>query len=204
MKRIKIWMVALLSLTIVGGLLMPAQPAQAATHHTVSWWLAYEKGKYLGPNADTSWGRMTITGFAACGGHYYKIYKITQYPNPTTAGSVDAGSVRAGSVRAGSLGTGPVAPSAADPPATISPSVCPTGMHPDSWWNPFSWNWEHILGIIWNDIVAKCMRGALSGAVGTASTSLATKLIAKVATIKVGPQGYAIAAIAGCTVGLVS
>jgi|BarGraNGADG00212_1021973.scaffolds.fasta_scaffold59174_1 hypothetical protein len=90
---------------------------------------------------------------------------------------------------------------------SATPRVCPTetgqvGPLGADWWNPFSWNWDHILGTIWNDIVLKCLKGALAGSVGTASTQLATKLIQRVAYLKLGWQGYAVAAISGCVVSI--
>jgi len=61
MRRI---VVLLMTLTMARGLTAEASPAQAETQHSVSWWLAYEKGKTLGPGADSGYGKMTITGFS--------------------------------------------------------------------------------------------------------------------------------------------
>jgi hypothetical protein len=93
--------------------------------------------------------------------------------------------------------------------AGVAPRICPTRHAPVprgaaagtvvrvplSWYNPFSWNWGHVLGKIWNAVWNNCLSGAAQGIVGTASGTLAVNLIARGAKVVVGPSGYAVIAI---------
>jgi hypothetical protein len=74
---------------------------------------------------------------------------------------------------------------------------------PNSWYNPGSWDWGHILGSTWNGIWNNCAKGSLTGVVGTASGTLIVNLLVRGGAVFVGPEGYAAIAIGGCVVNLV-
>lgn len=175
------------------------------THHSVSSVISHVTGKTLGPKQATDWGKATITGFTSaynCGNHKtYWTAKMSfkQYPNPLVARA---------HINLGSTLSRPM-----DGPSLVSLSVqCPIGvktmsvvtpdgmMHPDSWYNPTSWDWGSILGATWNNIVKKCLGGAATGLVGTASGTLIVNLIARGGKVFVGPYGYAAIAVGGCVV----
>lgn len=75
-------------------------------------------------------------------------------------------------------------------------------VQPNSWWNPFSWDWSHIMSSAWNNIFKKCLQGAAQGVVGTASGTLTVNLLTRGAKLFVGPEGYAALAIGGCIVNI--
>jgi hypothetical protein len=73
---------------------------------------------------------------------------------------------------------------------------------PNSWFNPFSWDWGHILSATWNEIRNNCLSGAAQGVVGTASGTTIVNLPARGGKITPGPGGYAAIAIGGCVVSM--
>jgi hypothetical protein len=70
---------------------------------------------------------------------------------------------------------------------------------PNSWYNPTTWDWRHLLGATWNTIWSRCLKGALKGVVGSASGALLVNLVARGGKLFIGPWGYAAVAIGGCT-----
>lgn len=87
----------------------------------------------------------------------------------------------------------------------VSPAGVMTSsiLRPNSWYNPFSWDWGHILGSTWNAIWNNCVSGATNGTVGTASVDLAKKLLDRGAALVISPEGYLAVAIGGCFTTLV-
>jgi hypothetical protein len=82
-------------------------------------------------------------------------------------------------------------------------TVSKTVVVPNSWYNPGSWDWGHILGATWSAIWNNCAKGAVTGVVGTASGAVIVNLIARGGVIFFGPGGYAAIAIGGCVVNLI-
>lgn len=175
-----------LTLALLCGLTVAAGPAQgktpaptvAGSKKTVSYMISYLTGKTAGPSANTDFGQYTITGFIPpCCGRSYTTKSTVLFKPPTLTTLHGYAQV-----------------------------VGPDGtMHPLDWWNPGSWNWENILGHIWNDFIKRCAAGALSGYVGAVATNAATKFLARGAQLARGSgtwQGYAVATFAGCVVGL--
>jgi len=78
----------------------------------------------------------------------------------------------------------------------------PNLVTPDSWWNPTSWNWKHILGTAWDALWNKCLKGAVSGLLPSVGGTTMVNLIARGAKVVPGPYGYAAIAIGGCTASL--
>lgn len=72
------------------------------------------------------------------------------------------------------------------------------------WYEPWTWDWDHIMGQIWDEIWNACVHSALSSVVGTAGTTLATNLLARGAKIVIGPEGYAYLAFGSCLAGIVA
>jgi hypothetical protein len=89
----------------------------------------------------------------------------------------------------------------------VSPAIAAAALRTSgvlaSWWNPFSWDWGHILGSTWNAIWNNCMKGALAGVSLQATQSVAMKLIDRGARVFVGPSGYLSIAISSCVVAMV-
>jgi hypothetical protein len=204
----------LVTASTIFGLVAGTPPADAATkhHHTVAQAVTYLKGKWTtGPNTYTKWQRIQLTGFVKGWDCVHNRYAwnpqdvMHQYRNPTTAPALPSAAV----ARAATGGlpalvhlNGEAAPATT---CTIPPGVVSrdASIHPDSWYNPASWNWGHILSKTWNAIWNHCLSGATQGVVGTASGTLVINLLARGGKVFVGPEGYAAIAIGGCVVNLV-
>jgi hypothetical protein len=150
----------------------PPEPSHLATLAAV---MAYTTGKRVGPSADTGNGYFTITGFHRSGNGWVRERTAVSYANPT--------------IVAGGANTG-------GPGSSVTPSV----MHPNSWYDPSSWNWKHILGSAWDATWNGCLKGSLTGLVGAAGGTLMVNMIARAGKIVPGPYGYAAIAISGCLV----
>jgi len=97
--------------------------------------------------------------------------------------------------------------------STVTCPVCTTsGLNPQAvtpdglprWANPADWDWGSILGKVWFTFWDNCGKGALTGLIGTATTTVATNLVAVGAKTFVGPYGYAMMAVGGCIMNLVN
>jgi hypothetical protein len=183
-----------MSLTLVAGLLVAPTANAATTQHTVDGVKRWAIGKYYGPTQYSDWGKATITGWSLpCGSTKYSaIVSITQGVDPTfsPASKTDKTNKTKKATRDGSTS-----------PASTCPTAYSAGdgsSQPDSWYNPFSWDWGSILGSFWDNIFLKCASGAIAGPVGTAGTNVLVKLLIRGAKVYRSPQGWAILAIAGC------
>lgn len=157
----------LLAVILMAGLVQPVA-SQASVpppnwyHPTLAQAKTALKGKSVGPNKYTSYGKATITGWTTSG-KYTKAVVKTVYFNPALAMASSGNQ-----------------------------------MVPQSWYNPFSWDWGHILGSTWNAIWNNCAKGAVKGSVGGVTTDVAIKLINRGASLYVGPYGYLVLGISGC------
>lgn len=163
---------------IISTLVVTATPGVAAAttsilpppnwyHPTLSQAKSGFVGRSLGPNAYTSYGKYTITGWTVSGKYTVPVSKVI-YVSPV-----------------------------------VAPGYVASGMHPDSWYNPTTWDWGHILGSTWSAIWNNCLKGATAGVVGSASVTTATNLLARGGKLFVGPEGYAVIAFGGCVTNLV-
>lgn len=191
-------------LAVIVSVTSTVVPASASTtHHSVAGLIAHTTGKTLGPNGYTDWGKATISSYSSyydCNRHetyWRRSLSMKQYPNPLGVQAVGAQ-------------TGP--------PITLSggvsgPNSCPSGpvrmtlgpdgmMHPDSWYNPASWDWGGILGSVWDRVISRCLSGAQAGVVPAASGTLIVNIIARGGKVFVGPEGYAAIAVGGCVMGV--
>lgn len=141
--------------------------------------LATMRGKYYGGNAWTGYGRATINGFTRdAAGKYHRTLTMAYTGNTTIANGIKTG-----------------------------PNVGPEAIHPgpimgpNSWYNPGSWDWGHILGVTWSFLWNDCLKGAVGGDVGAVGTQLATELLIK-GGLAITWQGYAAVAIGGCMANL--
>ncbi len=178
----------------VAGAAVPAAAAATTTHHSVAAARAYIVGKWTsGPNSYTKWQRIQITGSHQdpCFDFFDIDDVMHQYVDPTSPPS-----------------TRPVGPRQqggipADCPQGVPTAVPGVGrVVPLSWYNPFSWDWGHILSSTWNTIWDNCLKGATEGVVGTASGATIVNLLARGGKVFVGPYGYAAIAVGGCVVNM--
>lgn len=70
-------------------------------------------------------------------------------------------------------------------------------MQLNSWYNPASWDWGHILRTAWDAMWNGCLKGSVTGLVGSAAGTLMVNLIAGGGKEFVGPYGYTVIASAG-------
>lgn len=179
---------AIATITLAVGLAVAAPPASAtSTTHTLAQTEAKLTGVSVGPNANTYWGEATLnstwTSYLDCHSrrHYMPRLTITDH-NPTLA---------------------PLAPTTmqASPSATctpgiaVDPSVGP--IHPDSWFNPASWNWSKIWGSLW-DLISKCINGAANGVISNLSVAAAATAITGGGSLALTPDGLVAVAIGSC------
>lgn len=149
----------------------PPDPQYSATVPQV---LKYVTGKKIGPSVYTEYASFIITGFYKDStGRYVRTRSGVSCNICTTALTPQTAP--------NSLGSGPV-------------------MQPNSWYNPASWDWGHILGTAWNATWNGCLKGSLTGLVGSAGGTLMVNLIARGGKVFVGPYGYAAIAVGGCIV----
>ncbi|MCW2540296.1 MAG: hypothetical protein JWN95_2021 [Frankiales bacterium] len=139
-------------------------PPGGASRVSVAQAMTALKGKTLGPNRYTAYGRATIAGWRKSGRYEVPVLR-TSYPGVVAVKPLPG-----------------------------------TSISPNSWYNPTTWDWGHILGATWNAVWSRCLKGALKGVVGTASGTLLINLAARGGTLFIGPWGYAALAIGGCTV----
>ena len=164
----------------------PAAESVSTTHHSLAEARSYIVGRWTsGPNSYTRWQRIQITGSHKdlCFNFYDIDDVMHQYVDPTKAQPATALRVLVG------------CPQSAG--AAAVPSITPR-----SWYNPFSWDWGHIMSSTWNAIWDNCLKGATEGVVGTASGTTIVNLLARGGKVFVGPYGYAAIAIGGCVVNL--
>lgn len=158
-----------------GVSLTEVQPASAATQwtaaHFVSWSMSGRDGT-LGPNYYTDYGKAVITGWPD---RIANNTKVSPSIKITNSGS-------------------PVAPM--NQRAT---HYAPDGSyHPDTWYNPFSWDWGHILGSMWQHL-KDCLSGAAGAFLPSMGGTLAVNLLIHGGPkLYVGPAGYAAIAVGGC------
>jgi hypothetical protein len=128
-----------------------------------------------GPNANTYWGQATINGtwtsYLDCHKklHYVPKLTITNH-NPTlTARSRPV----------------PFAPSAICQPDVVARTANDV-MHPDSWYNPASWNWS------------KCISGAITGTMSNMSVTAAATAMTGGSSLVITPEGLVAVALGSC------
>lgn len=181
MKRRIMLAIAVSAVLALGAGLLATPALGATTHHTVAQFQTFMKGQWSdGPNQYTNWQRVQITGSHKdpCFNYYDTDDVMHQYANPALA-----------------VHNAPADPAAACPVAARVGGV-PVMMA--SWYNPFSWDWGHILSSIWNTIWDNCLKGATTGLVGTATGKTIFNLLTKGAKFEVGPGGWVVLGIGGC------
>ena len=152
-------------------------------------------GKY-GPNSYTRAEVGKITGYlktVSCGGATAYAAKVSVTASPLRVTSATAKPDSTILPPCGISQNTVHSPMLAGPDAT---------MQPNSWWNPFSWNWKSIMGNVWNDIFVSCAEGATNGLVGGLVMNKAVPFILRGAEPEVGPSGYAALAVGGCLINI--
>lgn len=133
----------------------------------------------------SDYGRITITGLNPKPGHrnrWVATLRITHAPPVIHPASPD------------------------DVPA--SNPQCP--IHKKCWWDPTSWNWQHIFGhYFWDSFFEPCATGVEHGFVGAFGGVTIVNLIGyagafSTAALEVTPWGLFGGAIVGCVVGIFS
>lgn len=184
---------ALLAMMVVALALAFAPAASAtATRHTLKGWHSILVGQHVGPDADTHYQYSTITGFhsiAHTGGYLYDMnLHLTPSPYATVAW-VGHGTPVSRDITIRSDGT--VRDSHTNQPILL-----------DSWYNPFSWNWSHILGKVL-DLMKECANGAAHGLVGSLSGPPIIAVLTRGAHIgATTPTAAATASLFGCLWGI--
>lgn len=139
-------------------------------------------GRSVGPNAYTYYGKATIKGFTTVNGKRKPSLSIVQYPSPLV-GLLVPSSISGG--MDGRQITRPI-------------------MQPDTWYQPWTWNWPKILGTSWDYVYNGCLHGALVGAMGAIGTQAAVGWLVRGAEMYLGPEAVVAVAIGGCWADLTS
>jgi len=141
--------------------------------------LQSEIGKTVGPTSATYWGKSTITGFTynSTRRHWIRTLSIRQYPSPLAAQLA---------------------------PNTFGPISRGPNMAPNSWYDPRTWNWSHILSVSANTLWNGCLKGAITGFQGGITINAAEVLVTRGAELAIGPEAVPALIIAGCFQNLVA
>lgn len=132
-------------------------------------------GRYVGPSAATYYGRATIKGFTTVNGKRKATLGLTQYPSPLI------GAAFPGTIGIPNTGYGR-----------------PPTMSPDSWYQPWTWNWPKIIGTSWDYVWNGCLKGSLIGSMGAIGTQAAVGLLVRGASMFLGPEAVVAVAIGSC------